>query len=159
MTITSILRTTAVQNSLANQQDITYNFITRGIWTLVEANLGIICACLPVLKQPIAWFVPRLFRDYSQWYSGKGKSRGDTGSRQLDDLASHRQRTQDTMGSGKASRYVNISAAPVKHGRRSDEEGIILEAQDFGSRKSAEVASAQSARSEEGGNLRVHSKT
>ena len=48
VTIASILRTTAVSNSLENQQDITYSFITRGVWTLIEANLGIICACLTV---------------------------------------------------------------------------------------------------------------
>ncbi|KAJ4302366.1 hypothetical protein N0V88_002510 [Collariella sp. IMI 366227] len=52
VTITSILRITSVQNSLHNRQDQTWNFIERGIWTLVEANLGIISACLPVLKHP-----------------------------------------------------------------------------------------------------------
>jgi hypothetical protein len=55
--LTSILRVTAVANSVRNQQDQTWNFIQRGIWTLVEANLGIICACLVVLKQ----LVKRLF--------------------------------------------------------------------------------------------------
>lgn len=41
-----------VHSSLANQADVTYNFIPRGIWTLIEANLGIISACLPILKKP-----------------------------------------------------------------------------------------------------------
>lgn len=50
--IAGILRTTAVHNSLKSQQDITYNFIPRGIWTLIESNLGIISACLPILKKP-----------------------------------------------------------------------------------------------------------
>ncbi|KAH7068960.1 hypothetical protein BKA63DRAFT_397026, partial [Paraphoma chrysanthemicola] len=53
VTITSILRVTAVANSVRNQQDQTWNFITRGVWTLIEANLGIICACLIVLKQAV----------------------------------------------------------------------------------------------------------
>jgi hypothetical protein len=47
-----IMRTTAVSNSFANKSDITWDFIPRGIWTLIEANLGIICACLPILKGP-----------------------------------------------------------------------------------------------------------
>jgi hypothetical protein len=51
VTITSVLRVTAVANSVHNQQDQTWNFIQRGIWTLIEANLGIICACLIVLKR------------------------------------------------------------------------------------------------------------
>lgn len=37
---------------MRNMQDQTWNFIQRGIWTLIEANLGIICACLIVLKHP-----------------------------------------------------------------------------------------------------------
>jgi hypothetical protein len=40
-----------------NQQDHTWNFIRRGVWTLVEANLGIICACLIVLRKPLARFI------------------------------------------------------------------------------------------------------
>ncbi|KAF1847619.1 uncharacterized protein K460DRAFT_426377 [Cucurbitaria berberidis CBS 394.84] len=51
VTITSILRVTVVANSVRNQKDQIWNFIQRGIWNLVEANLGIICACLPMLKQ------------------------------------------------------------------------------------------------------------
>ncbi|KAF2106167.1 hypothetical protein BDV96DRAFT_508237 [Lophiotrema nucula] len=57
VTITSVLRVTAVANSVHNQQDQTWTFIPRGVWTLSEANLGIICSCLPVLKQ----LVKRLF--------------------------------------------------------------------------------------------------
>ncbi|KAB2105280.1 hypothetical protein AG0111_0g6961 [Alternaria gaisen] len=53
VTITSILRVTAVANSVRNQKDLTWNFIERGIWTMIEANLGIICACLLVLKQVV----------------------------------------------------------------------------------------------------------
>ncbi|UNI19403.1 hypothetical protein JDV02_005587 [Purpureocillium takamizusanense] len=61
VTVTSILRTTSVQNSIKNQQDLTYNFIDRGIWTLTEANLGIVTACLLVLKQPLTRLLPRVF--------------------------------------------------------------------------------------------------
>ncbi|KAF5552573.1 integral membrane protein [Fusarium mexicanum] len=53
VTITSILRVTSVSNSLRNKKDMTWNFIDRGVWTLIEANLGIIAACLPVLRQPM----------------------------------------------------------------------------------------------------------
>jgi len=34
------------------------NFITRGVWTLIEANTGIICACLPMLKRPLTFLLP-----------------------------------------------------------------------------------------------------
>jgi hypothetical protein len=38
------------------------SFIPRGVWTLIEANTGIICACLPMLKQPLTILFPRIFR-------------------------------------------------------------------------------------------------
>ncbi|KAI8937956.1 hypothetical protein NX059_005639 [Plenodomus lindquistii] len=57
VTATSVLRVTAVANSVRNQQDQTYNFIPRGIFTLIEANLGIICCCLTVLKRPAQRFI------------------------------------------------------------------------------------------------------
>ncbi|KAK6412043.1 hypothetical protein LTR95_018022 [Oleoguttula sp. CCFEE 5521] len=75
VTVASILRATAVHNSLRNQSDSTWNFISRGIWTLIEANLGIICASLPILKRPIGSLLSRLFGPMSAgqssdtWYS------------------------------------------------------------------------------------------
>lgn len=71
VTVASILRTTAVSNSLENQQDITYSFITRGVWTLIEANLGIICACLTVLGRPFTRFVLWPFRKARELISGR----------------------------------------------------------------------------------------
>ncbi|KAF9732256.1 hypothetical protein PMIN06_006647 [Paraphaeosphaeria minitans] len=61
VTVTSILRVTAVANSAHNKKDQTWEFIRRGIWTLIEANLGIICACLIVLRQPLARLFSKVF--------------------------------------------------------------------------------------------------
>ncbi|KPA35833.1 integral membrane protein, partial [Fusarium langsethiae] len=75
VTITSILRVTSVSNSLKNKEDQTYNFIERGIWTLIEANVGIIVACLPVLRQPMGQLFPRLFgstKKSSVYFEGAG---------------------------------------------------------------------------------------
>lgn len=38
------------------------DFIPRSIWTLIEANMGIICACLPILKGPLVRLFPRVFQ-------------------------------------------------------------------------------------------------
>ena len=35
--------------------------IPATVWSVVEANTGTICACLPTLKQPLADLFPRLF--------------------------------------------------------------------------------------------------
>ncbi|KAL9010264.1 MAG: hypothetical protein Q9173_004783 [Seirophora scorigena] len=82
VTVSSVIRVTAVANSVHNQSDITCsfsfspdlstpsfstsltppvgNFIPRGIWTLIEANSGIICASLPMLYKPAAIIFPCL---------------------------------------------------------------------------------------------------
>ncbi|KAL8962833.1 MAG: hypothetical protein Q9193_000822 [Seirophora villosa] len=60
VTVSSVIRATAVANSVDNQNDITWNFIPRGIWTLIEANTGIICASLPMLYKPAAIIFPWL---------------------------------------------------------------------------------------------------
>ena len=37
-------------------------FIPRSTWTFIESNIGIICACLPMLKHPLTILFPRLYR-------------------------------------------------------------------------------------------------
>lgn len=58
--ITSILRmTTLDQGSKAHDQ--TYGTYRSTVWTTVECNTGIICACLPMMKAPLTWLFPKLF--------------------------------------------------------------------------------------------------
>jgi hypothetical protein len=37
-------------------------FTVRSTWPLIEANTGIICACLPLLKRPLILLLPYMFR-------------------------------------------------------------------------------------------------
>ncbi|KAN0110877.1 hypothetical protein V8E51_007264 [Hyaloscypha variabilis] len=58
---TSIIRTNAVAISMQNKADSTWTFIPRSTWTLAEANVGIICACLPclpMLRRPFMFLFP-----------------------------------------------------------------------------------------------------
>ncbi|KFY26607.1 hypothetical protein V493_03988 [Pseudogymnoascus sp. VKM F-4281 (FW-2241)] len=55
---TSIIRTNAVAASVANKKDSTWTFIPRSTWTLVEANVGIVCACLPMMRSFVATCLP-----------------------------------------------------------------------------------------------------
>ncbi|KAL5390290.1 hypothetical protein DPSP01_001862 [Paraphaeosphaeria sporulosa] len=88
VTVTSILRVTAVANSVHNHKDQTWEFIRRGVWTLIEANLGIICACLIVLRQPLARLCSKVFgatktgtsEGYRYGYSGNLTALGTAGS-------------------------------------------------------------------------------
>ncbi|KAI9709193.1 MAG: hypothetical protein M1812_007778 [Candelaria pacifica] len=55
--VTSIMRATTLDNSKA--PDVTWT-VAISIWTVIEANVGIICACLPALSKPLATLFPRL---------------------------------------------------------------------------------------------------
>ncbi|EAU37567.1 predicted protein [Aspergillus terreus NIH2624] len=77
--VTSIIRTTTLAES-AESTDPTSGPIPATIWSVIEANVGIICACLPVYKQPLQYLLPKLFGN-SQQNTGPpsgGKSRRKT---------------------------------------------------------------------------------
>ncbi|EAS31883.3 uncharacterized protein CIMG_07362 [Coccidioides immitis RS] len=123
--ITSIIRTTAVaQTTTGPKKDITWDFIPRSVWTLVEANTGIICACLPILKGPLGRLFPRLFH----LSTGKGTNNrygsGRVNSYVLQHRAGHEvSGNQVTNISTGAGRKGAESGDP--YSRRSSEEYII----------------------------------
>lgn len=127
VTITSILRTTSVSNSVRNKKDITFNFITRGIWTLVEANLGIITSCLVALRKPLGMMFPGLFSP-SKEMAGFKKAGGELEKGYtLSDLSTGRQDASLWRGSNLAQQSVFISGPKSQTGRRSDEQHIFLD--------------------------------
>lgn len=50
--ITSVLRITTL-NIATSYKDITWDSIPSSMWTVIESNLGVICACLPALRRPL----------------------------------------------------------------------------------------------------------
>lgn len=77
--ITSVLRMTTLSAS-SKSEDLTAGRLNSTIWTTIEANTGIICACLPMLKAPLAVFFPNLFPRGSYQASYPG---GSTSGRQV----------------------------------------------------------------------------
>ncbi|KAK1148344.1 hypothetical protein N8T08_010154 [Aspergillus melleus] len=63
--ITSILRITTLDIA-TSYLDITWNSIESSKWTVIESNLGIICACLPSLRRPLSFLFPHLFGKFSR---------------------------------------------------------------------------------------------
>ncbi|KAI9045068.1 uncharacterized protein KD926_010391 [Aspergillus affinis] len=43
-----------------------WNSINSSKWTVIGSNLGIICACLPALRRPLAFLFPHLFGKFSR---------------------------------------------------------------------------------------------
>ncbi|KAF7183343.1 hypothetical protein CNMCM7691_003256 [Aspergillus felis] len=75
--ITSIVRTTTLAESANDtRKDPTSGPIPATIWSVIEANVGIICACLPVYHQPLKWCLPRLFGSQHSADPSVNRSRG-----------------------------------------------------------------------------------
>ncbi|KAJ5502499.1 hypothetical protein N7463_005373 [Penicillium fimorum] len=63
--VTTIIRITTLVQS-ATDTDPTSGPIPATIWSVVEANTGIICTCLPVFRHPLQFFFPHLFNSSQQ---------------------------------------------------------------------------------------------
>ncbi|KAL9020024.1 MAG: hypothetical protein Q9185_002712 [Variospora sp. 1 TL-2023] len=121
VTASSVVRVTAVANSTHNLSDITWNFVPRGIWTLIEANTGIICASLPMLYKPAAVFLP-CFRRTNISASSRFKNPYLKHSR-----SSGAVRRGYSGHSGKAPPWAtsdSTSVLPLKKGRRYQKPGF-----------------------------------
>ncbi|KND87690.1 hypothetical protein TOPH_07636 [Tolypocladium ophioglossoides CBS 100239] len=81
--VTSCLRVTTL-DVFAKSPDNTYN-IANVMWTIVEPNVAVVCACLPILRPFVVKLFPSLrSKGYTNTYGapggGTGKSRATTGS-------------------------------------------------------------------------------
>ncbi len=128
VTVTSILRTTSVQNSLKNNADITWNFIERGIWTLIEVNLSIISSCLLVLKRPLSILFPRLFGSMKKLSAYNKYNKYDRDKDRGYKMNSFSVGQDDSglwRGSQLAQQSVSISGPRSQAPRNSDEQHIF----------------------------------
>lgn len=96
-TATTIARTTTLAAS-ANDKDPTWGPLPATYWSVIEANVGIVAACLPTLRRPFTFVFGRCFprHDFKRtsYYSGRG-SRGQGPSPAIDVKDHHPQRTLD----------------------------------------------------------------
>lgn len=130
VTITSILRATSVKNSLANKADTTWNFIDRGMWTLIEANAGIIGACLPALRQPLARIFPNFFQSTVKNSNYNDDRTPGKGAFPLSNLSGQATHPSMWRGGGHSRQVVSISGPEAPIGRKSDELYMIDDTKD-----------------------------
>ncbi|RBQ93919.1 hypothetical protein VDGD_03083 [Verticillium dahliae] len=64
VTVTSIMRSTTLKFS-TKTPDMTYD-IASTLWTMIEQNVAIICACLPMCRLPLAFLFPSTFGSTSR---------------------------------------------------------------------------------------------
>lgn len=127
VTVTSILRAASVKNSLANKSDTTWNFIDRGIWTLIEANSGIIGACLPALRQPLVRTFPHIFGSVARSSNYEDDRVPGKGTYPLSSLPRQASSSALWRRGGHGRPVVSISGPETIIERESDERCIIDE--------------------------------
>lgn len=110
-------------------------FALANLFQVLESNMGIIGACLPVMRQPLRQYFPRLF----------GGSKGSKGPSPYytDDRFRNQYGLQNVSGrqrDGSNSTWHNVSVSGPElwksAPRKSDELGIISETVETGDRDS-----------------------
>ncbi|KKZ65970.1 hypothetical protein EMCG_08264 [[Emmonsia] crescens] len=69
--ITSVLRSMTL-NVATKNLDITWSSIDSSMWTIIETNVAIICACMPTYKAPLSKVFPQAFDSFYSSGSGQG---------------------------------------------------------------------------------------
>lgn len=74
VTVVSIIRLQSLVN-FANSANLTYDNWDVNLWSTLEVNTGIICACMPTIRQILAWYFPKVFGSGTRpgrYYPGRG---------------------------------------------------------------------------------------
>lgn len=114
-------------------------FIPRSSWSLAEANVGIICACLPMLRRPFMFIFPcfsklrskntsaspgyNVFSADSQNYAWRG---GINKHIELDGMSKSPSHTEATVAGDNASEEAIIGS---EHTRMRDCGGLLNDGQ------------------------------
>ena len=92
--------------------DQTYGSLNSTIWTTIEADTGIICACLPMLKKPLSCLFPTAFPRQS------GNSYPSSGFRTLS-----RQRSSPVGTYNNGWSHLDSKSKPA--GRKSSDDTVV----------------------------------
>ncbi|KAK0719256.1 hypothetical protein B0H67DRAFT_149527 [Lasiosphaeris hirsuta] len=125
-TVTSILRMQTLSFS-SKSPDITWD-IESSIWTMIEENLAIICACLPVCRLPLAYIFPTHFSLSSSPFPSAKKSTKSSSSTDTTNSAPPRPVTTSSHSQQSYDRPTSPQQWPaplVYHGRTGLEKDVV----------------------------------
>lgn len=125
-TITSCLRVTTL-DIFAKSPDNTYN-VANVMWTIVEPNVAIVCACLPVLRPFVVKLIPGLkSKSYGSHgtpgYGTSSKSRVALGSQNRADGGARRDWVE--LGGVKSSQGTHLASVRRPGSHTGSEESLF----------------------------------
>ena len=121
--ITSCLRMTTI-NIAATSPDSTYD-IASTMWTIIEPNIAIICACLPMIRPLLVKLFPRLMPKSSSGRNQYGTAHGSSGFGTKGYLSSHSQDRSDPNDWARVDGKDGIHMTSIRKGDQSSEEYIL----------------------------------
>lgn len=132
--ITSILRITTLDIATSHL-DTTWNSIGSSMWTVIESNLGIICACLPALRRPLGLIFPYISGRVNRTWGYSGSPKHDSRSQE-----SRARPLKLNSGPNKYLGWSVLDETVVTVGNRSQIDEAELRDEDRGAvRKTTEV--------------------
>ncbi|KAJ5771160.1 uncharacterized protein N7511_003211 [Penicillium nucicola] len=116
---------------LDQTEDVTYTEAILGIWSIVEVNLGIICACAMRFKQLITTYLPGLSFFSSGRHSAKPTTYKTDGSAfQPKDSKTQHSYQLHSIRNGTSDLLSGIQGISVDHSYQVDVEGPDMDAKD-----------------------------
>lgn len=124
--ITSCLRVTTI-DIIANTTDVTYD-VSSTMWSIIEPNIAVICACLPMIRPLIVRVFPKFMSkktsDENNFYTGHAygtRSRAGVGTRSKD------HGVWIELGAGKSDGVMATKARAGLSPDNGSEENILAE--------------------------------
>ncbi|KAK3358071.1 hypothetical protein B0T25DRAFT_176443 [Lasiosphaeria hispida] len=128
--ITSCLRMTTI-NIAATSPDSTFD-ISSTMWTMIEMNVAIVCACLPMVRPLLVKLFPSLMPKSSsnaRKYGGaSGGTGGGGGFGSKGYMSSHSQDREGEWARSEAQDVIRMSS--IRKGDQSSEEYILHDAKE-----------------------------
>jgi len=101
-----------------NDPDATWAFTNAMIWTTIEVSIGVICACLPVLRPLISALLPTKFRQ--KMFGSSARITNDTNSRSRWPTSEHFSRLYDNGNPQDIHGAVSTTTTAVKDDSHDD---------------------------------------
>ncbi|KAJ5523749.1 hypothetical protein N7513_008866 [Penicillium frequentans] len=119
---------------LEKTTDTTYTEAILGVWSIVEVNLGIICACAMRFKKLISTYLPRLsFFPSSSRRTGKEAYNNDSSRFQPKDSKNQHSYELHSVQRGSTDPFFGIKGISVDRSYHVDVEGSDGDTKDGGS--------------------------
>lgn len=120
--ITSCLRMTTI-NIAATSPDTTYD-IASTMWTVIEMNVSIVCACLPMVRPLLVKVFPRLMpKSTTNKYGGPSGTTGFSNKGYI--MSGHSRDRRDDPADWTHEGKDGITMTSIRKGDQSSEEYIL----------------------------------